>query len=168
MSTGTTTGPNIIQPPPQPVKVQIVPTDKLKTAGIYSSFTISSININPFNTAYINVMLFDEKEQFIQNTNISLTKEEYDKWGVDDSYITDIVAMRLGFTVMNVAAPTVPVTTTTPTVPVTTTISSGTPVTTTETVPVTTTETVPVTTTETAPVTTTETVPVTTTETATV
>ena len=119
-TTGTTTGPNIIQPPPQPVKVQIVPTDKLKTAGIYSSFTISSININPFNTAYINVMLFDEKEQFIQNTNISLTKEEYDKWGVDDSYITDIVAMRLGFTVMNVAASTVPVTTT-ETVPVTTT-----------------------------------------------
>ena len=104
MSTSFQIPPPPLPIPSPPVNIKIVPTDKLKTGpyNMYCSFIVTNISVNQFNgDSNVNVVLFDKNEQFIQNTNVSLTKEEYDNWGTDDKYIVDLVATKLGFTIVD-------------------------------------------------------------------
>lgn len=92
-------------------KVNIKPTDTLKLSSI-SSFTIANFNVSLFLGAFINVILHDNNNNFVQTVNIHLTKEEYDGWLDDDNYILNLIATKLGFEIMNHTAVAVTPTTT--------------------------------------------------------
>ena len=46
----------------------------------------------------------DNNNNFLQTVNIHLSKEEYDGWTSDDTYILNLIASKLGFEIMNQSA----------------------------------------------------------------
>jgi hypothetical protein len=55
---------------------------------------ITSISVNLDKTAYITGLILGT--EISKPFNINLTKEEYDGWGNDDNYITELILTKLG------------------------------------------------------------------------
>ena len=77
-------------------RISIQPTQTVKMSSI-SSFAINNINVNLFNGAQCNVCLFDTSNSFLQNINVTISTDEYSKWGSDDNYMINLIASKLGF-----------------------------------------------------------------------
>ena len=64
---------------------------------IITSFKISCRTLNLFTNASFNVDSFDDSNNLISRQIVILTHEEYQQWKNDDSYITEIIANKLGY-----------------------------------------------------------------------
>lgn len=62
-------------------------------------FSVECKRVNLFNDATLVVDSFDENQNVVDRTYITLTSEQYLAWNNDDSYIINLVASTLGYTV---------------------------------------------------------------------
>jgi hypothetical protein len=77
----------------------IVPVVNTTTTTVtIGSFTVRCMSLNLFTTATFLVTTFDTNNSLIGNQTITLTPEEYQAWNNDDSYIVNLVAQQLNFT----------------------------------------------------------------------
>ena len=70
----------------------------ITTSQVVKSFTVSCRGINLFNNATFAVDSFDEIGNLVSRKIITITNEEYTQWNNDDSFIVDLMAQKLGYT----------------------------------------------------------------------
>lgn len=71
--------------------------------NIYSSFSIMVVSITPFaSAATISVALFDSNGKRLNRVYLELTGDDYSNW-VDDYWLLDYVAQKVGVTNPTVA-----------------------------------------------------------------
>jgi len=75
--------------------INIVPQAQT-TVKTISSFSIDVINIKLFQSAILNVILYDENKNYISSQSVEINGDDYKKWGNDDSYISNFIAQKLG------------------------------------------------------------------------
>ena len=73
----------------------IVTTNTVTTT--VSSFEVSCVSLNLFQSATFQVTTFDENKKIIGRQNVTLTPEEYQQWNNNDQYIINVVAEKLNF-----------------------------------------------------------------------
>ena len=80
-------------------RINIVPTDVVVNSII--SFTIEVTNVRLFNSASIRVGLWDSKYGIIVSEKcIDISGQEYVNWNNNDEYIINLVAEKMGFTLL--------------------------------------------------------------------
>ncbi len=77
----------------------IVPQDQITTKVIYG-FNIQNVELVLFNSARINVELFDEHRNMIDFQVLTMSGQAYEDWGNNDEYVINFVATTLGFTII--------------------------------------------------------------------
>ena len=85
---------------PTPIQPFIITTTQTVT-----SFTVSCRTLNLFVNATFTVDSFNINNNLISRQVLSITTEEYQGWNNNDSYIIDLMATKLGYTL---ASPSVP------------------------------------------------------------
>jgi len=78
--------------------VQIVPYTQT-TTNVITYFTVETRQLVLFETASFNVNTYDANNNLVSRQVISLTNQQYLEWQNQDSYITNLVAQELGFTI---------------------------------------------------------------------
>lgn len=62
----------------------------------YITITVTSVTL--YKNVMLSVGLYDRHENIVTNVNMVIEGEEYEQWGNSDSYITELVARKLGLT----------------------------------------------------------------------
>lgn len=70
------------------------PAVKVITQEIYS-FTITSIFVNVFSSATVNVRLFDDKNVSLASKSFVLSGEDYAQWNNDDQYLINWITQQI-------------------------------------------------------------------------
>jgi len=70
------------------------------TVKTVTSFSVNVNNIVLFQSATLNVRLFDENNNYISTQLINISGEDYTNWGNDDTYIANYVAQNLGLQII--------------------------------------------------------------------
>ena len=78
--------------------VQVVPNNFTLPITNFKIDWFFQINLNV--SATFNVFVFNNNQQ-LYTVQITLDGEDYNKWGDNDSYLTDFVAKKLGLTIMH-------------------------------------------------------------------
>jgi hypothetical protein len=68
------------------------------TTNVITSFKVNCRSLDLFNNASFTVDSFDSTDKLIDRQVINLTKEQYLEWNNNDSYIINLVAQELGYT----------------------------------------------------------------------
>ena len=68
------------------------------TTQIVTSFTVSCRSINLFQDASFLVDSFDATGKIVSRQIVEITPEEYNQWDNDDSFIINLIAQKLGYT----------------------------------------------------------------------
>jgi hypothetical protein len=63
-----------------------------------TSFSVSCRSLTLFETASFTVDTFDSDKRLLNRQVVSLTKEQYTAWNNNDTYIINLIAQILGFT----------------------------------------------------------------------
>ena len=74
--------------------ISVVPKEEV-TAVTVTRFEITQVTIRLFKSAQVIVNLFS-LEKFLKCQVIELSEEEYLAWNNDDSYLVDLVCLKLG------------------------------------------------------------------------
>lgn len=85
---------------------------QIVTTQIISSFTVSVSNVFLFESANLQVRLFDNNNNIANVFPLTLTGTDYTNWGGDDTYLYQYVADKMGYTlssVPDVSVPDIPV-----------------------------------------------------------
>jgi len=69
------------------------------TSRTVVSFSVSCQSVNLFNNAVLRVDSYDADNNIIDRQFITLTNEQYLSWNNDDSYIINLAATLLGYTI---------------------------------------------------------------------
>jgi hypothetical protein len=69
------------------------------TKQTITSFTVTCRTLNLFENAVFVVDSFDESKKFISRDLITLTNEQYNQWNNNDTFIINLVAEQLGYTI---------------------------------------------------------------------
>lgn len=70
------------------------PCQKVITQTV-ASFSISSVYVNPFNSAVVNVRMFDENNNPLAGNCFVMQGEDYSKWNNDDGYLVQFVSDQI-------------------------------------------------------------------------
>ncbi len=79
-------------------KINIVPATQTTTVTI-TSFDVSLRTLELFKTASFIVNTYSDNG-IVDRKIISLTQEQYQAWNNNDSYIINLIATELGFTIL--------------------------------------------------------------------
>ena len=85
---------------PTPIEPFVIVTTQTVT-----SFTVSCRNINLFENAAFSVDSFDVNNNLVSRQVIPITNEQYQGWNNNDSYIIDLMASILGYTLVSPTPP---------------------------------------------------------------
>jgi hypothetical protein len=80
--------------------VNVQPYDIVNTTRV-SSFSVSVMCLDLFNSATLTVDLLDASGNRVSVQRMTLSGADYTAWGSDDSYINTYVAAQLGATIIN-------------------------------------------------------------------
>jgi hypothetical protein len=86
----------------------VVPHDFTSSVTV-TSFTIQNVAVQLFNGASLDAFMFDVNGNLYKVQRVIIDQEEYLQWNNDDSYIVDLVAIKLGLTLESGSAPDIPV-----------------------------------------------------------
>jgi len=81
--------------------VQVIPTPYVPPVRNITSFTYTVKSFTFSVEITFSVFLYDENKQYIDNATVSLTGEDYSKWGTDDTYAMTYIAQQLGLTLVD-------------------------------------------------------------------
>lgn len=70
------------------------PSEKIIIQRI-TSFTITSVYLNPFNSAVVNIRMFDENNIALGGKSLLMEGEDYQAWSNDDSYLITFVEREI-------------------------------------------------------------------------
>jgi len=65
------------------------------TTKTIKSFQIREIRVDVFKTATIHIICFDSDNHPIECRTIVLTEQEYNDWGLDDTYLLNLICTKL-------------------------------------------------------------------------
>ncbi len=68
------------------------------TTTTVTSFSVSCQELNMFDSAKFRVDSFDENGNIVDRRIVPITQEQYLAWNNDDSYIVNLMASTLGYT----------------------------------------------------------------------
>jgi len=71
------------------------------TTNVITSFTISCRSLNLFNNASFTVDSFDSQNNLVTRQIVDITNQQYLQWNNNDTYIVNLVAQILGYTIVN-------------------------------------------------------------------
>ena len=63
--------------------------------AVYDTLLIGGVNILE-SEGYVMVALHSQDTECVINYSVSITPEEYNLWGTDDTYIEDLILSKLG------------------------------------------------------------------------
>jgi len=76
----------------------IAPVNKTITQTI-TRFTIDISELILNTSARFRVSQYDVNDKLVDATNVTIEEQEYTNWGGDDTYIINLIAQKLGFTI---------------------------------------------------------------------
>jgi len=79
--------------------INVIPQTQT-TVKTVTSFSVIVNNIVLFQSATLNVRLFDENNNYISTQLINISGDDYTNWGNDDTYIANYVAQNLGLQII--------------------------------------------------------------------
>lgn len=80
------------------VSIEIEPSPYVPPVKIINRVEIRFFNIDLFKSVTVVATLCDDKDYIIDNKHITIDGEEYANWSNDDSYLIDLVLVKLGLT----------------------------------------------------------------------
>lgn len=88
-------------------RINIVPADVV--VNLVTSFTIQINNVVLFNSASLIIFLYNnDSDNSIGRREINISGQDYLDWNNNDQYIINLVAKKLGFTLLNLPTDPVP------------------------------------------------------------
>jgi hypothetical protein len=70
------------------------PCQKVITQTV-AAFTITSVYVNPFNSAVVSARMFDENNNPLAGNCFLMEGEDYNQWNNDDNYLVTFVANQI-------------------------------------------------------------------------
>lgn len=67
----------------------------ITTTKNIGGFIIDQINVTPFTSAVVIISLYDASNNFITNSNVTLTGADYTNWGNNDQYIITYIENKI-------------------------------------------------------------------------
>lgn len=80
--------------------VNVVKKDLVKTHSV-SSFVISVVDLILNQSVAVNVCLYDENNILTDTTYFNISGDEYNNWGSNDQYLKNLIAEKLGLTIIS-------------------------------------------------------------------
>lgn len=80
--------------------VNVVKKDLVKTHSV-SSFVISVVDLILNQSVAVNVCLYDENNILTDTTYFNISGDEYSNWGSNDQYLKNLIAEKLGLTIIS-------------------------------------------------------------------
>ena len=72
----------------------------ITTTQTVTSFTVSCRSLNLFTNATFTVDSFDSNNNLISRQVVPITDQQYSQWNNNDTYIVDLMATILGYTLI--------------------------------------------------------------------